>query len=258
MIDLHCHLLPGVDDGPADDEQALALAREQVAAGVSRAAATPHVGWSWPLTPSELPERLAALRALLAAERVPLEVVAGGELQATFALDLSDEQLAVLALGGGPYLLLEAPMTSVAVGLDRIVFALQARGHRVLLAHPERCPGLQRDPELLARLVGAGALTQVTAGALSGRFGGTVRRFALELVGNGLVHTVASDAHDLGGRPPGMREELRAAGLEAYLDWWCCETPAAVLDGGPLPEPPSPWPPTPARGARRRLGLRRR
>lgn len=256
MIDLHCHLLPAVDDGPATTADALLLARAQAAAGVTRAATTPHVGWGWPTRPQEITERVQELRALLAAQDVPFDVVAGAEIQSSIALDIADDELGALGIGGGDWLLIEPPMGGSAVGLDRVIFELQTRGHRVLLAHPERCSGLQHDVALLERIVAGGTLTQVTAGALGGRFGSTVKRFALDIIGRGLVHCIASDAHDTVRRPPGMRAELGEAGLGDGLAWWCEQVPRAILDGGPIPRPPEPWPPRVPRA--RGLGRLRR
>jgi protein-tyrosine phosphatase len=116
---------------------------------------------------------------------------------------------------------------------------LQKRGFRVVLAHPERCPAYHRSPAALGVLVRSGVLTSITAGAFVGRFGGTVRRFALELVGSGLVHSVASDAHDRSLRPPGMASELQQAGLGGLADWLTREVPEAVLRGADIPPRPN-------------------
>ena len=210
------------------------------------------MGSDWPVDPDEIPARVAAFRAVLAVHEISLEVVGAAEIEASFATELSDEQLATLALGAGRRLLIEPPMSSSVVGMERIVFQLRMRGHEILLAHPERCPGFQRDVQLLERLVSDGALTQVTARALAGRFGGVVARFAHELVSRGLVHSIASDAHDVARRAPGMRPELEQAGLGDYVDWWCRRVPAAILDGVETLEPPEPWPPRAVR--RRRFG----
>lgn len=134
---------------------------------------------------------------------------------------------------------MEPPIRAVAAGLDMLILELQHRGHRILLAHPERCPAFQRDPPMLQSLVGDGVLTSITAGSLVGRFGGNVRRFALELVREGLVHNVASDAHDRRGRPPGMAAELDQTGLGALADWLTRAVPAAILSGGEIPPQPA-------------------
>ena len=113
------------------------------------------------------------------------------------------------------------------------------RGHGVLLAHPERCPAFHRDPRMLESLVRAGVLTSITAGSLVGHFGEPVRRFALELARDGLIHNVASDAHDHVNRPPGMADELRQAGLGPLTEWLTQEVPAAILGGDEIPPRPA-------------------
>jgi protein-tyrosine phosphatase len=249
MIDLHCHLLPGIDDGPADLGGTLAMARQHVKAGVEVVAATPHVAWDMPNERETIDLRLADVHAALAAAELPLRVVRGAEIDVHQAMGLTDEQLRALALGGGPWLLLEAPLRPGA-GFAPVAHALLKRGHRVLIAHPERSPLLQRDPEGLRELVRAGAATQVTAGSFAGSFGRTVRDYAERMLEAGLVHSVASDAHDALRRPPGLAQPLRAAGLAELVPLLTREAPAAILAGDPLPPAPS-W--RPRRGGLRRL-----
>ncbi len=125
----------------------------------------------------------------------------------------------------------------------------------MLLAHPERCPGFHRDPALLQGLVAQGALCSITAGALTGRFGSTVNRFALKLLREGLVHDVASDTHDTrrrspeSARTPGRSPPSAFPGLEGQAKWLTEGVPAAILAGEPLPERPA----LPSRGWRERV-----
>lgn len=235
MIDLHCHLLPAIDDGPADLGAALTLAQAQVEAGVATAAVTPHASDRMPNGSEEVARGVREMRIALRGAGIPLVLASGAELDLRRALDLPDEELAGLALGGGRLLLLEAPLTAVAP-LEPGVEALQRRGWDILLAHPERAPMLQRDPEAVRRLVRAGVRTQLTAGGLSGQFGKPVQRFAERLVAEGLIHTFASDAHDTRRRPPGLREPLEAAGLGEHVRLLCEEHPAALLAGERIPE----------------------
>ena len=208
MIDLHFHLLPGIDDGPRDLDGAVALARAAAGAGVDTIVATPHVSWDWQNTPRTIAESARRLDVNLADLAIPLRVLAGAEIALTRAAQLPDEELRRLTLGGGPWLLIEPPHVSGAVGIEAVLLHLQHRGHRLLLAHVERCPAFIADVNMLERLVQAGMLASITAGALVGRFGRTVQRFARRLVTGGLVHNVASDAHDCHRRPPGLLQEL--------------------------------------------------
>jgi protein-tyrosine phosphatase len=255
VIDLHCHVLAGIDDGPESIAGSLAIARAAADAGVRTLVATPHVNWRYRNDAATIADRVAQLRELLAAEDVNVELRAGAEVAMTEIAELEQAELARLRLGGGEWLLLEPPFSPIATALGPIVQAVQRGGSRVLLAHPERCPAFHRDPRLLGALVDEGVLTSITAGSLVGRFGGQVRRFARQLVHEELVHNVASDAHDLAERAPGLASELEQAGIGALAEWLTESVPAAILDGGPVPERPSITMASAGRG--RRLRLRR-
>ncbi len=238
MIDLHCHLLPGIDDGPGTMQESLNLARVAAAGGIRTIVATPHVSQEWDNDALSISALAEDVRGQLAAHGIPLKVRTGAEIALSRALELRADELAALGLGGGPWLLVECPHQSVAVGLEEQLLALAAQGHRVVLAHPERCPEIQRDPEMLTRLISAGMIGSITAGALVGRFGRDVRRFALELVKRGMVDNVASDAHDTLRRPASIAAELAQAGLEGLSDRTSSTVPAAVLAGVSLPPRP--------------------
>jgi protein-tyrosine phosphatase len=243
VIDLHCHVLPGIDDGPQTMADALDLVRAAIAGGTTTILATSHVSWDYPQnTAASLAVKVDEVNAALLDARLDLEVRPGAEVALTRALDLPDEELERLRLGGGPYLLLECPLSPVAAGVEAGVNAIRSRGHeRILLAHPERVPAFQRDPDMLYRLVADGVLTSVTAGAFVGRFGKDVQRFARQLLADGVVHDVASDAHSTDRRPPGIVAPLREAGLDdGLIDWLGRGVPLAILGGTAIPRPPAP------------------
>jgi protein-tyrosine phosphatase len=239
MIDLHCHILPGIDDGPGTIEESLALGRAAVALGVRTIVATPHVSRAYRNDAQTIASLTEALGARIAAEDLELDVRPGAEIAMTMIADIEPEDLSRLALGDGGWLLVECPFTPLATGFDLLLLGLQGHGHRIVLAHPERSPIFHRDPEMLGAFVRSGMLLSVTAGSLVGRFGGEVRRFALRLAHEELMHNVASDAHNLASRPPGMRAELREAGLEPLTDWLTCKVPAAILAGEEIPPRPA-------------------
>lgn len=239
VIDLHCHVLPGIDDGPESIESSIALARAAANLGVQTMVATPHVSRRFDNDADTIAQKVAELNARLALEEVELEVRVGAEIAITRAAELEPQELERLGLGGGPWLLLEPPFSPVATGLDVLLTELQRRGHRIVLAHPERCPAFQRDPQMLRSLVRGGVLTSITAGSLVGRFGGSVRRFAMRMVAEGIVHNVASDAHDRAARSPSIAAELEQSGLAAFAQWWTREVPAAILEGAELPPRPA-------------------
>jgi protein-tyrosine phosphatase len=256
VIDLHTHVLPGIDDGPATVEGSLELARAAAADGTTTLVATPHVSWDYP--GNDAPRIAAAVEALEGElERAGIDVAlrTGGEVAATRAHEMGHAELRALRLGAGEWLLAEAPLGVGVVGFETALHTL-AGGHRLVLAHPERSPLLQTQPELLKRFVAGGVLTSVTAGAFVGRFGSTVKRFALWMLEEDLVHNVASDAHDVRRRPPGLTAGLAAAeaelpGAAERAEWMTVSVPRAILAGEPIPEPPAPAP-------RRRRGLFRR
>jgi protein-tyrosine phosphatase len=238
MIDLHTHILPGIDDGPETVEDSLELARAAVAAGARMLVATPHVSWTYPNDHGTIAARVDELRGRLEAEGIPLELRPGAEIAMTRLVDMRSEDLLPLRLGGGGWLLVEPPFSPTVTGLQPLLLDLQRQGHGILLAHPERCPAFHREPEMLREFVHEGVLTSVTAGSLVGRFGGEVRRFALKMVREELIHNVTSDTHDPVRRPPGTAAELRTAGLGPLEDWLTEEVPTAILDGGEIPPRP--------------------
>jgi protein-tyrosine phosphatase len=243
MIDLHSHVLPGIDDGPGTIEQSVVLARAAAAAGTRTLLATPHVSRRYPNDAERIAHVTSELNDRLVELDVPITIVPGAEIALTHLADLSPDQLTRLGLGGSRCLLLEPPFLPTAAGIDLAALDLQRRGHRILLAHPERCPAFQRDPALLARLVEQGIMTSVTASSLSGLFGEPARRFALDLFNEGLVHNVASDAHGVRRRTPEISSHLADAGFGPLLEWLTLEVPAALLADVEVPPRPSHGPP---------------
>jgi protein-tyrosine phosphatase len=247
VIDLHAHILPGLDDGPATLDDSAAFAAAAVRFGTRVIAGTSHVNRLWGLGPDDLAAARAQVAERLARDGIPLEVVQGGEIAPSRLVDLDGESLRGLTLGGGPYLLVECPFTPVA-GMDMIVESVHRQGFRVLLAHPERSVSFQRDRALLARLVERGALAQVTAASLAGGFGETAQDAALRMLGDGHVHVLASDGHHHALRPPdalaGVPEIRRRFGdVDEQVEWMANLLPAAILSGDEPPErPPLPRP----------------
>jgi protein-tyrosine phosphatase len=254
VIDLHCHLLPGIDDGPADEQATFELARAQVSAGVSKVLCTPHVNHGYPANTGEaILARVQQLRERLTAEQIPLRIQAGAEVAVARAIELPDDDLVLLHLGASDWLLLEPPLSTDVPRLEQLVQGLQARGHKILIAHPERCAAFHSNPKLLGALVEQGALAQITAASLTGQFGRTVAKLARTMVDEGMAHVIASDAHDARRRTPGLAEPLAEAGLDWMTEWACEAVPHAILAGDPIPQRP-----TPAKGSGRRGLLRRR
>ncbi len=243
MIDLHCHILPGIDDGPPEMDDSLALARALVADGVDTVAATPHLRADHPrVVPEELGPRCHELNSHLVACGVPLTVVSGGEVDVLWVRKASPEALVMASFGGrGTDLLLETPCGPLPESFENMLFALGLKGLRILLAHPERSRTFQQDPRRLAALVNDGVLIQVTASSLVGNpRRSPTTRLARSLVGDGLAHVIASDSH--GGKVPrGKLSDGVAAAAKiapARAAWMSLHAPRAVLAGEPLPAAP--------------------
>jgi len=246
MIDLHSHILPGLDDGARNLDDALGIARAAVMDGIHAIAATPHVRDDYPTTPEQMESGVTELRAAFADAGIELELLTGGEL-AFDELDRTQDDLRRFGLGGNPgYILVETPYVDWPVSFADIVFRLVTAGITPVIAHPERNATVQDNPEPLASLARTGALVQVTAASLDGRLGSSVRACAERLLDAELVHLIGSDAHTPGLRAVGLSAAVAAVGDDALARWLTEDVPAAIVSGDELP-------PRPVRG--RRAGL---
>jgi len=206
-VDLHFHLLPGVDDGPADMAASLELARAAVADGTATVVATPHVRPGvGPTDAVEIHARVMQLRSALATEEITLAVRCGGELCHEMVARMRQSELELLAQGpsGARWLLVEAPFHGIGPDFHGATAELRDRGFGVLVAHPERSADASLDGSAgLRRELAAGALAQVNAMSLTGDHGEEACSAAWELIAEGLVAVVASDAHGP-TRPPAL------------------------------------------------------
>ncbi len=241
MIDLHCHVIPGIDNGPATIEDSLALCRAARAAGTQTIVATPHVNWDYPSVDAVVIHAgLARLNAVLRETSSDVRVRPGAEMGLSRLPHLSDAEIGVLGLGAGPYVLVECPYRGgAAIWIEDTLRAFAKRDFQVVLAHPERSPAFRKYPRMLADLVAKGLRCCITARALIGEYGTSARAYAWGALERGLVHAIASDAHDLRRRPPDLRPTLQQAGLwPAQIDYFIGEAPAAIIAGDPVPVPP--------------------
>jgi protein-tyrosine phosphatase len=244
LIDLHCHILSGIDDGPATPEGSMELARALVADGVRTVAATPHLRSDFPaVVPNELADRCRELQGWIDSEGLLLTVVPAGEVELSWALEASQEDLRSVSFGGrGTDLLVETPYGPLPSTFEELLFRVAVQGIRILLAHPERNPTFQDQPDRLASVVERGAFLQVTASSLTrSRRGSGSAKLARNLLQDGLAHVIASDSHGAGtfGRSSlgaGLNSARRVVGRRA--DWMVRAAPAAILDGRPLATPP--------------------
>jgi len=238
MIDLHCHILPALDDGALDLEDSLAMARVAAADGIETIAATPHIRHDHDVRIPQLPGRVQELNEAIDRNGLPLRVVTGGEVAETALDGLDQEALRAISLAGRGWILLEPRPGPLGDSLLDAVDHLTDRGFRALIAHPERHPSGDLR-ERLRQLIRRGALVQATAAYL---ISGSAREGMLMLAERGLIHVLASDAHSShGGRParisPGLEALKQVEALRPHLNWIAAQAPAAILRGEPL-EPP--------------------
>jgi protein-tyrosine phosphatase len=238
VIDLHCHILPGVDDGSLDLDDSLAMARQAVNDGIERVCATPHIRHDHDVRIEQIAGRVEDLNRALREEDLAVEVLQGGEVAETAVEGLSEEELGRVALGGSSWILLEPAPGPLSDTLIVRVAHLAERGHRTLIAHPER--HLSADMyERIATLIANGALVQATADFfLRERFAEGMKMLAEA----GLVHVLSSDAHSShGGRPLHMAEAFDVlAEIESvapHLEWMRDVAPQAIVDGKELTVP---------------------
>lgn len=234
MIDLHCHLLPGIDDGAVDLDDSLAMARCAVADGITVTACTPHI---FPgLYENKGPDIRAAivrLQAALDEAGIALKLVAGADVQLTPDLNGGLKSGRILSLNDSRYFLFEPPHHTAPPRLDETVFNVMAAGWQPVITHPERLHWIESHYEVMQRLAHAGAWMQLTAGSVTGRFGRRAKYWSDRMLDEGLVHILATDAHNMRNRAPRLAEarDLVAERLgEAAATDMVVTRPQGILD----------------------------
>jgi protein-tyrosine phosphatase len=240
MIDIHCHLLPGLDDGARNLEESLAMARIAVADGIQAIVVTPHTNNGIYSNPKEdILNRLKILQEVFSAENIPIHLFPGADIHFNADLIPGLEKGEILPINKGRYLLLELEKHSLPLTAKEIFFDLRVKGYQPIVTHPERNSLIQHNPELILEWVRHGAIIQITAGSLMGTFGGRAANCAAWLLAKGLVHIIASDAHSWDKRPPVLSKALKKAeklvGRTRALKL-VEEFPKRVLISKPLPE----------------------
>jgi protein-tyrosine phosphatase len=238
FVDIHCHLLPGIDDGAEHLDETLAMARLAVENGTSTIIATPHqLGNFGQNRGDDIRRRVAELQQRLDAAEIPLRVLPGADVRIEPGMVDAIVRGEVLSLGDHRrHVLLELPH-ELYLPLEPVLEELSHRRMVGVLSHPERNQGILRKPDVLPALVEAGCLLQITAGSICGTFGPQCRQFCEWLLGEGLVHFVATDAHGVRSRRPLMRRAFeRVAELtdEATALDLCSLHPGHVAGGRPV------------------------
>lgn len=238
FVDIHCHLLPGIDDGAADEAVSLAMARMAVESGTQTIIATPHQLGSYGANRGpEIRRRVDQLQRRLAHANIPLTVLPGGDVRIEDGMMEKIASGEVLTLADrGRHVLLELPH-ELYFPLEPVLEELRRRGLVGILSHPERNLGLLRQREITARLVEAGCLMQVTGGSFLGAMGPAPQRMAEWMLSENLIHFVATDAHGIRSRRPRMRrafERLWELAGKSIATQLCAANPAAVATGQPV------------------------
>lgn len=257
MIDLHCHLLPGIDDGPATLDVSLAMARCAVADGITFTACTPHIyPGLYENNQAGIEAAVDALRLALAEAGIPLQLGTGADTHLAPDLLGSIRAGRVPTLNGSRYLLLEPPHHVAPPRFDQSVFSLMSAGIVPVITHPERLSWIETHYSVFGELVKQGAWMQVTAGSLTGRFGRRPKYWAERMLDEGLVHILATDAHHIDKRPPllGEARDAAATRVGAQEATHLVQTrPQGIIDDlSPSQLPPLPERP---RAPQRRAGL---
>jgi len=233
-IDLHTHILPAMDDGARDLEQALEMARMAEADGIACLVATPHCGAGQPnVNGSSIRRATEQLNQAIQDAGLYLTILPGAEVQIDPDLCEQVKREQAITLADSRYLLLELPAGDYPIYTEEIIFRLQLMGLSIIIAHPERNLRIQERPDLLTPLIERGVLTQLTAASIVGAFGSRPQRTAEYLLQRNMAHVIASDAHGGRFRRPMLSEAVEAAGeivgLEHAEDM-ACATPWAIIN----------------------------
>ena len=238
MIDLHCHMLPGVDDGAVDLDTALEMARVAVADGIKVTACTPHMmPGIYDNTGPQVRAAVVKLQAALDEAGIPLRLTTGADVHLQQGLSAALREGRILSLSDSKYFLFEPPHHTAPPRLEDAVFDVMAAGYHPVVTHPERLTWIENHYDVICKMSHAGAWMQITCGSVTGRFGRRPKYWAERMLDEGRVHILATDAHNLRSRSPQMAEARDAVaerlGEQAALDM-VLTRPAGILENAPV------------------------
>ncbi|MBM7556932.1 tyrosine-protein phosphatase [Halanaerobacter jeridensis] len=231
MIDLHTHILPGVDDGVDSKEEAAAVARDAVEQGGEKIVATPHyLADSGKLSVDEIKDRVQELQQYLEQQGIEIEILPGMEIYLTQDLGKKAKEGKLMGLNDSKYLLIELPMNNVPQYTENVLHDLRVLGYQPVIAHPERYREVIKDPNLVYDWVNSGALAQLNGGSLLGMFGSKIKETSEILVEHNLVQLVASDLHSNNKRKECLEKtNNRLSTISNEIKYW--ENAKAVTNG---------------------------
>ena len=244
MVDIHHHLLWGLDDGAKDFETSVAMARASAAGGVTHIVCTPHANGHYTYRPEVNRAKVSELQARLDQEGVPVKIGLGCDFHLSYdnIIEAKDDP-ARFSVNGLGYLMVEIPDYGVPKALNETFYELQLVGLTPVLTHPERNPTLQQDLSRLAEWMRGGMLVQVTADSVTGKMGRTAEKIAHQLLAKRWVHFIATDAHNVSSRPPRLAEARDLVAKKygrSYAESLVTTNPLAVFEGRrfePVAEP---------------------
>jgi protein-tyrosine phosphatase len=245
LIDLHCHILPGIDDGPLSQDESLAMARRAVEDGIHTIVATPHTLNGIYLNPAKkIISKVEEFQKVLSNNHIQIELCAASDVHlCPHMLEMVESGDALTINDAKKYVLLELPSQAIPKGVKDEIFSLKLNGITPIITHPERNAIIQHDLDILYEMVSMGAISQVTAMSITGDFGAFVKRAAEIMLKKRLVHIIASDAHGADIRPPVLSRAVEHAAeiLGNYEEAMRMVTavPAAILSGA-MPDVPEP------------------
>jgi len=242
MIDLHTHILPGLDDGSSDIKESLAMARVACDDGIHTIVATPHVLQGvFDNDKNKILSAAAELNQILQEENIAVNILPGAEyyLEADLPLKLSRGELLTIN-DNGRYLLVELPSAFIPEYTAQVLYEIQLQGVTPIIAHPERNAGFTSRPAALQELISRGVLAQITSASITGLFGKRIKQTAYSFLKQGLAHLISSDAHSSHGRAPLLsqaRKEIEQRLGQNLAQLLVLQNPCSVIEGKPAKNP---------------------
>lgn len=236
MIDIHCHILPGIDDGPSDIETSIKMSKIAADDGITHLVATPHLIYNETSTIEDIKDRIKQLEERVKGEGIEIKLLSGADIRLTYELIYSIEKNEVLTINDSRYFLIELP-DLIPPNLENFFFTAELKGFVPIITHPERNYSLLSSPKKIEPLRDSGALFQLTAMSITGEFGDRIKGFSAMLLKKRLVDFIASDAHSTVQRTPILSRAYREVSElfnEKEAERIFLENPSAVIENREL------------------------